>query len=335
MDGALISIVIPAWNALRWLPETLESVMGQEGVRLEVVLVDDGSTDGTGDYVAQVWPQVRLIQTENRGVSHARNLGTAAAHGDFVKYLDADDVLLPGTLARQAALLVANPGSDAVYGNWQRLDEQADGRFAPGEIIRRSIEEVDADPELAFFATFWCPTGAYLYQRVFLEKILPWKEWLPVIQDARFAWDAAAAGARWVHDEEIAVLYRQHRADSVSTRSRVAFLRDCLANTVSIHQAWSRPMHLEKASVKRARIVEAVASLARQAAPLDEQLFHECVCLLDGLCPGYHPPGPRWLALCARLIGYAQAAKFAGLGDRLRQQFFSFFRNASLSNQRP
>ena len=334
MDGALISIIIPAWNALRWLPETLASVMSQKGVLFEVVLVDDGSTDGTADYVSQEWPEIRLVRSENRGVSHARNLGTAEAHGDFVKYLDADDVLLPGALVRQAALLQANPASDAVYSNWQRLEEQVDGHFAAGEIVRRSIEQVDEDPELAFFSTFWCPTGAYLYRRVFLEKILPWKEWLPIIQDARFAWDAAAAGARWVHDEEITVLYRQHRRGSVSTRSRVAFLRDCLANTLSIHQSWSLPGPPEKTLVKRARIVDSLASLARQAAPLDDRLFQECICLLDGLSPGYQPPEPSWLALGAKLIGFAPAARLGGLADRLRQHVFSFFHQANWSNPR-
>jgi glycosyltransferase involved in cell wall biosynthesis len=318
MDGSLISVVIPAWNALRWLPETLDSVMTQHGADFEIVLVDDGSTDGTADYVTQTWPQVRLLRTENRGVSHARNLGTAQARGALVKYLDADDVLLPGTLARQAALMAAHSQADVVYGDWQRLDERPDGSFAPGETVHRSIEQVHEDPEIAFFTHFWCPTGAYLYRRVFLEKVLPWKEWLPVIQDARFAWDAAAAGARWVHDEQVAVLYRQHRHGSVSTRSRLAFLRDCLANTQSIEEHWRLKSNAQQLAARRQWIIQGLGNLCRQAAGLDDRLFEQCSRLLQQLCPAYLPTSPPWLAACSRVTGFRTAARLAGLADRLR-----------------
>jgi Glycosyl transferase family 2 len=318
----MISVIIPAWNALRWLPETLASVMTQLGAGFEVILVDDGSTDGTGDYVAREWPQVRLVRSENRGVSHARNLGTAEARGDLVKYLDADDVLKPGTLARQAALMAAHPEADVVYGDWQRLEEQADGGFSPGEQIRRSLEDVDADPELALFATFWCPTGAYLFRRAFLEKVLPWKEWLPVVQDARFAWDAAAAGARWVHDEVVSVLYRQHLKGSVSTRSRAAFLRDCLKNALSIHEEWRRRSTPDQWVVREGRIIETLAALTRQAAALDDPLFEECARHLKAVSPDYQPTSPRWLAAFSRVTGFSRAAKLAGLADRVRNRIW-------------
>ena len=318
----MISVIIPAWNALRWLPETLGSVMTQEGGGFEVILVDDGSTDGSGDYVAREWPQVRLVRSENRGVSHARNLGTAEARGDLVKYLDADDVLMPGTLARQAVLMAAHPEADVVYGDWQRLEEQADGGFSPGEQIRRSLEDVDADPELALFATFWCPTGAYLFRRDFLEKVLPWKEWLPVVQDARFAWDAAAAGARWVHDDTVSVLYRQHLKGSVSTRSRAAFLRDCLKNALSIQEEWRRRSTPGQWAVRQGRIIETLAALTRQSAALDDTLFEECARHLKAFSPEYQPTAPRWLAACSRVTGFRRAAKLAGLADRVRSRIW-------------
>ena len=104
-----VSVIIPAYNAERWLPETLASVAAQEWPDLEVIVVDDGSTDGTAAFVEQAYPQWTLHRSENRGVSHARNLGTQLANGEFVQYLDADDILQPGKLARQVALLQAIP----------------------------------------------------------------------------------------------------------------------------------------------------------------------------------------------------------------------------------
>ncbi len=314
----MISVIIPAWNALRWLPETLGSVMSQKGARFEVVLVDDGSTDNTADYVAREWPQVRLVRSENRGVSHARNLGTAEAQGELVKYLDADDLLLPGTLARQESLMSANPGSDVVYGNWQWLKEQADGRFELGEKVLRRIEDAHADPELAFLSDFWCPTGAYLYKRSFLQNILPWKEWLPIIQDARFAWDAAAAGARWMHDEEISVLYRHHRKGSVSTRNAEAFLRDCLTNVADIQTLWAADQ-LGLESARAGSVAQTLAALARKLAPLNEELFQESLKRLEMVSPGYQPSTPLGLAVLSKLLGYHRAVRVAAVLDRLKK----------------
>jgi hypothetical protein len=159
-----------------------------------------------------------------------------------------------------------------------------------------------------------------LFRRGFLEKVLPWKEWLPVVQDARFAWDAAAAGARWVHDEAVSVLYRQHLKGSVSTRSRAAFLRDCLKNTLSIHEEWRRRSTPDQRVVREGRIIEALAALIRQAAALDDGLFEDCVRHLRAVSPDYQPSAPRWLAACSRVTGFSRAAKLAGLADRVRSR---------------
>lgn len=92
----LISIIIPAYNAQRYLRQTLQSVLSQTGGRLEILVVNDGSTDDTGriaeDYTRR-HSCIRVIHTENRGVSHARNVGIREARGRYVSFLDADDVL--------------------------------------------------------------------------------------------------------------------------------------------------------------------------------------------------------------------------------------------------
>jgi glycosyltransferase involved in cell wall biosynthesis len=131
-----------------------------------------------------------------------------------------------------------HPDTDIVYGDWQRLEADAINRFVPAEMISRTFGDVDPDPEIAFMLGMWCPTGAYLFRRSIVERILPWKEWLPVIQDARFVWDAAEAGAVWLHDRSVAVLYRQHREGSISTRSRRAFLEDRERHLDDIAARW-------------------------------------------------------------------------------------------------
>src|SRR5579859_6937798 len=102
----MISVVIPSYNAARWIRETLASAIDQTD-DFEIIIVDDGSTDGTSEIVEREFPWVRLIRTPNRGASYARNTGTEAASGDFIQYLDADDLLAVGKIAKQIAALEA------------------------------------------------------------------------------------------------------------------------------------------------------------------------------------------------------------------------------------
>ncbi len=312
-----VSVVIPAYNAERWLPETLESVAAQNMDDMEVIIVDDGSTDGTAAYVERQWPQFKLTRTANQGVSHARNLGTSLATGDFVQHLDADDVLMPGKISRQAQLLAAEPDVDVVYSNWQRLKQRADGEFERGDRVERTIASVNADPQLAFFSTMWCPTGAYLYRREFLSKAGEWKAWLPVVQDARFAWDCARAGARWSHDPHIGVLYRQHREGSISTRSRLAFLKDCWANTRDMEGIWNAEGSLQ--GERREAVLNTCRSLARSFYEADRILFEEVHAHLLELDPCFRPEGVLF-PLLSSLLGYRNAEGIALCCRRLKRR---------------
>ena len=301
----LVSIIIPAFNAVEWLPDTLISASNQDLVEKEIIVIDDGSTDGTAEFVRDKWPQVRLVRTENKGASHARNVGAEMARGDLVQYLDADDLLLTGKISRQAQLL-QKCGADLAYGNWQRLVWQdAENRFIPGETIRRRFEDVDPDPEIAFFTSMWCPTGAYLYRRQFLDRVLPWKEWLPVIQDARFAFDCAAASAVWCHDDCVGILYRQHSSGSVSSRDKKAFLQDCMANARDVEFRWRAGSGW--APARHAALLSTYSHLARTAYETDRPLFAELYAKLNELEPGYVPHGPLHLRWTSKLIGYERA----------------------------
>jgi len=313
-----ISVIIPAFNALRWLPETVASVDTQAWSDLEVIIVDDGSTDETGTYVREQCPKVRYVRTENKGVSHARNAGTQLATGDLIQYLDADDLLLPGKLKRQAALIQSSD-ADVVYGNWQVLEEMEGCGFERTREVRRTWESVNADAEIAFFNGMWCPTGAYLYRRTFLDKVLPWKDWLPVIQDARFGFDCAHAGAVWAHDAEVGTLYRQHQSGSVSTRNRLAFLRDCHASAKDIERLW-RSAPGGWAPLRESAMVEVLTSLSRSAHRVDESLFEDICSHLEALRPDFKPQGPRLLRWLSMLAGYRSAVRLADAVHVLRQR---------------
>jgi glycosyltransferase involved in cell wall biosynthesis len=101
--------VIPVWNGERYLGEALESVLGQSYGPVEVIVADDGSTDGTRDVVSRYRPRVRYLHQANAGHAAARNLGLAAARGAFVAFLDADDLWHAEKLERQMGRFAQRP----------------------------------------------------------------------------------------------------------------------------------------------------------------------------------------------------------------------------------
>lgn len=119
----LVSCIMIFWNAASFLPEAVASILAQTYEHWELVLVDDGSSDGSTamarHYAAQHAGRIRYVAHaghRNRGMSASRNLGLSQAAGEYIAFLDADDVWLPEKLAQQVGILAAQPAADMVYG---------------------------------------------------------------------------------------------------------------------------------------------------------------------------------------------------------------------------
>lgn len=114
-----ISVVIPCYNAKPYLAATIQSALAQDWPDLEIMVVDDGSSDGSAALVQSMFPNVRLIKQVNQGVAAARNNGIAQAQGDWIAFLDADDIWLPGKLRAQWGVLQESPNARMAYTAWQ------------------------------------------------------------------------------------------------------------------------------------------------------------------------------------------------------------------------
>jgi glycosyltransferase involved in cell wall biosynthesis len=157
-DAELISVVLNFFNAAPFLREALDSVYAQTHPRWELLLVDDGSVDDSTQIARQAAAhdprRVRYLEHpghENRGASAARNLGIANTSGDFIAFLDADDVWKPNRLARSAALLRAHPDADLVYGASEYWHSWTAGRAPAADRIQPQgfpADRVVAAPEL-------------------------------------------------------------------------------------------------------------------------------------------------------------------------------------------
>ncbi len=121
MTRTMISCIIPAHNAERFLQEALDSVLAQTYRPIEVVVVDDGSSDGTADVARSAGDSVVYIHQANAGASAARIRGIEATTGDLISLLDADDVWLPEKLERQVAEFSARPELDALFTHVQNF----------------------------------------------------------------------------------------------------------------------------------------------------------------------------------------------------------------------
>jgi glycosyltransferase involved in cell wall biosynthesis len=196
MAPSLVTILIPVYNGERFLAEAIESALDQTHEPLEVIVVDDGSTDGSAA-VAESYPDVRLIRTENGGPGAARNLGIAAARGDAVANLDADDLMVPERIEHQLEAVAA--GADVVLsGEEHRLE---DGVGLP-EWVTAPRAPISAGRALYSPMTF-------LATRAALERIGPFAD-MRYGEDTDWAMRAFEAGLNVVCLDERLLVRRFH-----------------------------------------------------------------------------------------------------------------------------
>lgn len=138
-----LSIIIPAYNAEAYLPQCLDSILAQEHLGCEVIVVDDGSTDGTAALLER-YPDVKVVHQENRGMSTARNRGLDEARGEYILFVDSDDLLTDGALETLVAEL---SGEDIIAFNAKKLHD------ATGE---QTYHPTIREPETTDGWTYFC-----------------------------------------------------------------------------------------------------------------------------------------------------------------------------------
>lgn len=301
----VISVIIPCFNAIQTIDAAIKSVLDQDCGNMQVIVVDDGSTDGSGEYVVRKYPEIELIASENRGVSHARTLGFQHARGDYIQYLDADDKLAPNKINRQVKLLTCSK-LDIVYGSWQKFILTTNGEKLVGEVVDRQLSDC---PELDLMNDFWCPPAAYLLTRQACLKIGGWSLDLPVIQDARYFLDAAINGCTFIRDAELACYYRTGSAESLSQKNKQRFVRDCYIKSRQIELLWKQKSKLDEAHIQE--LVKSYFHVARNSFDSDRALFKEACADLKRLSPNFIPKNPKALHFCSKFFGYETAEQIA------------------------
>jgi Glycosyl transferase family 2 len=249
-----VAVVVPAFNASATLAATLGSALAQEHVA-EIVVVDDGSRDDSFAIARRYEPGAKVLTGPNRGVSAARNRGIAETKAEWLLFLDSDDLLTPQTVA-QRLTVAAESGADVVVCDWRDF---SDGSTTDGPLRSIDYAALSRDSELATASTVWATTAALLYRRSLVERIGGFRDDLPVIQDARFLFDAAFHGARFAHAPHVGARYRV-AAGSLSRRDPSCFWLDVLLNGMQIEALWR-----EKGALGPARM-QGLADIYNNAA---------------------------------------------------------------------
>lgn len=199
-DVPLVTVVVPAYNAADHLTEALESALGQTWPAVEIVVVDDGSTDGTAEVASSV-PGVRVLRQANQGPAAARNAAIAAGRGTVIAYLDADDLWPAHKLDVQVRHLIDHPDCDAVLGreDFLRVDD-----VEPPLFLQR-LDRGEVDDSLSLVTMV-------VWRRV-LERVGPFDESFRVSEDMEWLVRARALGVRVDRIDEIVLRRRIHGAN--------------------------------------------------------------------------------------------------------------------------
>src|SRR5262249_3857174 len=136
----LVSVIMPCYNAARWVGEAITSCLRQTYRPIEIIVVDDGSTDNSPEVLRSFGSKIRWESIPHRGGCYARNYGASLSQGRFIQFLDADDYLLPEKIERQVSFL-QETNADVVYGDWRRQHHRPDGRIVLGEIQVPGVQE--------------------------------------------------------------------------------------------------------------------------------------------------------------------------------------------------
>lgn len=217
-----VSVVVPTYNGAAWIARTLAAVQAQSAAaQIEVIVVDDGSSDGTPALALAACPGALLLQQQRGGVSRARNAGLARARGEFVCFLDQDDVWHPLQVERQLALMDRRPEVGAVatpYRFWWPQAEPAPELPAdPGLQLRPGFEGWTYH---LFLRDCWALTSATMLRHSVLQAVGGFEAERPYAEDWAL-WLRVARHAPFVQLAWPPVLYRQHPVQgSRSVRER-------------------------------------------------------------------------------------------------------------------
>jgi len=199
----LVSVIIPCYNQANYLPEAVNSVVGQTHQPIEIVVIDDGSPDNVFEIVAS-YPEVYCVRQQNRGRSHARNAGFRASRGEYVVFLDADDRLSPNAIEAHLRCFSTHPQAGFVVGDIDQIASDGSYIYSP----RWPVLEANFYEEL-LKVNHVANTIAVMFRRSLFDALGGFAEHLHAAEDYELLLRAARVAAS-AHHSTVVAQYRRH-----------------------------------------------------------------------------------------------------------------------------
>ena len=215
----LVSVIVPCFNAERWLTEAIDSCLHQTYPRIEIIVIDDGSTDNSLQIIQRYGDRLIWETGINRGGNTARNRGLALSTGDYIQYLDADDYLLPNKIERQVQFLEATV-ADIVYGDLRYQHHLTNGEILREDANLLGIPAPHRDVLECLLIYGNLSPSPYLFRRKAILASEGWDERLKASQDRDFLISILLSGAKITYQPGYYSIYRRYGNVTVSTANK-------------------------------------------------------------------------------------------------------------------
>lgn len=307
MSTPLVSILIPCYNAGPWLRQTLESALAQTWRAKEIIVVDDGSTDDSPHLALEYADRgVRLISQKNAGQSAAFNRAVAEARGDYLEFLDADDLLAPTKLEEQLARLRTLPSGWVATCGWARFHQSTEEAVPDPGPVTGDLDPVDWLVKV-WSAETMMHGAAWLVPADLVRRAGGWDERLSLINDFEFFSRLLLEAAGVAHCPATLTYYRSGLPGSLSAqKSDRAWASAFLSTRLGTERLLAR----ENSPRTRAAAAACLRNLYFAAYPDVPDLRADALLRLHGLGEALGtPPGGRKFRLLSRLLGWRAARR--------------------------
>jgi glycosyltransferase involved in cell wall biosynthesis len=309
----LISILIPCHNAKRWIGAAIESALAQTWCEIEIIALDDGSTDGSLEIIRSFGDQIRWESGPNRGGGAARNRLLELAKGEWVQYLDADDWLMPEKIEGQAALLPLHKQADILFGPVTLEHWSPEG----SRLELCPIPE-PRDPYILLARWRLPQTGAPLFLRQAMLDVGGWTKDQPCCQEHELYLRLLMAGKRFVYASASGAVYRLWSEETLCRRDKALTRRERrkITDRLEAHLDETGRMTGERRwSINQARF-----EMARMAWLSDPAEAANIIAEIRHSQLGFRPEkatAPLAYRMTYRALGFAAAESLAALKRRV------------------
>lgn len=311
-----ISVIIPCYNASQYLAETIASVLAQDYHALEVIVVDDGSHDGSTAIVSNLNDsRIRLLEQQNEGAAAARNRGFAASCGDAVLFLDADDVICDRHLSSLQRAL-AGSSQDVAFGRWDRFSDQLSEATFPDRSYYQCM------PAIEWLMLNWessapmTQCGSFLIPRQLIKRAGGWDESLTLIDDFEFFARLLSQTEQMRFAPESKLFYRSNITGSLSgSRGR----RAAESQLRAIRLGTDYVLATSNTATNRRACANRFAEFRFEHYPNYPDLCEEAWArLMDLGGASAEPKGPPMFHALRKFTGWKLARRAQGLSDYFR-----------------